>query len=120
MTHQLDFEYDERAVNSLFLAYLETVLPDPDTRKTLQQVAGYLFVKGLKMELVFFLYGLGTNGKSVFFEVFTGVVGAENVSNYSIESLTNDSKYDRAMIKDKIVNYGTDVKLTSIDPSNFK
>ncbi len=120
LTHQLEFAYDDKAVNSLFLSYLATVLPDPDTRKTLQQVAGYLFVKGLKMELVFFLFGLGANGKSVFFEVFTGVLGVENVSNYSIESLTNDSKYDRAMIKDKIVNYGTDVKLTSIDPSNFK
>lgn len=120
LTHQLDFEYDEKAVNHIFLAYLETVLPDPCTRKTLQQVAGYLFVKGLKMELAFFLFGLGANGKSVFFEVFTGVVGVENVSNYSIESLTKDGKYDRAMIKDKIVNYGTDVKLTSIDPSNFK
>ena len=120
LTHQLDFTYDDKAVNPLFLNYLVTVLPDPETRKTLQQVAGYIFVKGLKMELVFFLFGFGANGKSVFFEVFTGVVGVENVSNYSIESLTNDGKYDRAMIKDKIVNYGTDVKLTSIEPSNFK
>ncbi|MGZ5053787.1 MAG: hypothetical protein ACXWAT_02450 [Methylobacter sp.] len=65
--HQLDFEYDPEARNDTFLRYLEQVLPDADTRKTLQQIAGFLFIRGLKMEQVFFLYGTGSNGKSVFF-----------------------------------------------------
>jgi putative DNA primase/helicase len=120
LTYQLDFDYDPKATNKAFLGYLDQVLPDKDTQKTLQQVVGYLFVKGLKMEKVFFLFGDGANGKSVFFEVFTGVVGHENVTNYSIESLTDDNKYDRAKIKDVIVNYGTDVKLNTINPANFK
>ena len=54
LTHQLDFNHDDKAVNNAFLAYLKRVLPDADTRRTLQEVAGYLFVKGLKMEKVFF------------------------------------------------------------------
>ena len=120
LTHQLDFAYDPKAVNGLFLTYLEQVLPDADTRRTLQQVAGYLFVKGLKMEKIFFLYGTGANGKSVFFEVLSGVIGADNISNYSLESLTDDKGYHRAMIKDKIVNYGTDIRLTKIDAGIFK
>ncbi|NOT11300.1 MAG: hypothetical protein HOP23_05630 [Methylococcaceae bacterium] len=120
LTHQLDFAYDASAVNSVFLDYLTQVLPDADTRKTLQQVAGYLFVKGLKMEKIFFLFGTGANGKSVFFEVLNGVVGSDNISNYSLESLTDDKGYHRAMIKDKIVNYGTDIRLTRIDAGMFK
>jgi putative DNA primase/helicase len=72
------------------------------------------------MEKVFFLYGTGANGKSVFFEVLSGVIGSENISNYSLESLTDDKGYHRAMIKDKIVNYGTDVRLTKIDAGMFK
>jgi putative DNA primase/helicase len=35
LTHQLDFNFDPKAVNQLFLTYLGEVLPDPDTRKTL-------------------------------------------------------------------------------------
>lgn len=120
LTHQLDFSYDSRAVNSVFMKYLAQVLPDKDTRKTLQQVAGYLFVKGLKMEKIFFLFGTGANGKSVFFEVLNGVIGSDNISNYSLESLTDDKGYHRAMIKDKIVNYGTDIRLTKIDAGMFK
>lgn len=120
LTHQLDFDYDETAKNDIFQNYLDVVLPNKDTQKTLQQVAGYLFIKGLKLEKVFFLYGLGSNGKSVFFEVLNGILGEENMSNYSLENLTNDNGYFRAMIKDKIVNYGTDIKLENIDAGRFK
>jgi P4 family phage/plasmid primase-like protien len=120
LTHQLDFDYDPDAVNHRFLDYLAEVLPDADTQRTLQQVTGYLFVKGLKMERVFFLFGEGANGKSVFFEILSGVIGTDNISNYSLESLTDDKGYHRAKIKDKIVNYGTDIKLTRIDAGMFK
>lgn len=120
LTHQLDFNHDPTAKNDIFQQYLDDVLPDTDTQKTLQQVAGYLFIKGLKLELTFFLFGTGANGKSVFFEVINGVIGSENISNYSLESLTDDKGYHRAMIKDKIVNYGTDIRLTKIDAGMFK
>jgi len=69
LTHQLDFSYNVAAKNTVFLNYLNQVLPDKDTQRTLQEVTGYLFIKGLKMEKVFFLFGTGANGKSVFFEV---------------------------------------------------
>lgn len=120
LTHQLDFSHKPGAVNATFLNYLSHVLPNADTRATLQQVAGYLFVKGLKMERIFFLYGEGANGKSVFFEVLSGVIGEANISNYSLESLTDSKGYHRAMIKDKIVNYGTDIRLTKVDAAMFK
>jgi putative DNA primase/helicase len=120
LTHQLDFSHAPLAKNKLFLKYLNEVLPEKDTQRTLQEVAGYLFVKGLKMEKIFFLYGTGANGKSVFFEVLSQVIGKDNISNYSLESLTDDRGYHRAMIKDKILNYGTDIKLTRIDAGVFK
>jgi putative DNA primase/helicase len=120
LTHQLDFAYNPKAVNQTFLDYLAFVLPSKDTRRTLQEVAGYLFIKGLKMEKVFFLFGTGANGKSVFFEVLSGVLGSDNTSNYSLESLTDENGYYRAMIKDKVVNYGSDIKLTKINPDTFK
>lgn len=120
LTHQLDFSYDRQAVNFLFLKYLLRVVPNEETRRTLQEVAGYLFIKGLKLEKIFFLFGTGANGKSVFFEILNGVIGYDNISNYSLESLTDDKGYYRAMIKDKIVNYGTDIKLTKIDAAILK
>jgi putative DNA primase/helicase len=120
LTHQLDFDHNPDAKNQRFIEYLNVVLPNKDTQKTLQQVAGYLFVKGLKLEKVFFLYGGGANGKSVFFEIINGIIGSENLSNYSLESLTDDKGYSRAMIKDKILNYGTDIRMNHVDAGKFK
>lgn len=120
LTHQLPFDYDENATNTVFLDYLNDVLPDSDTQRTLQEVCGYLFVKGLKLEKIVFLYGTGANGKSVLFEVLSGLIGDENISHYSLESLTDDKGYHRAKIKDKIVNYGSDIKLNKIDAGMFK
>jgi putative DNA primase/helicase len=51
-------------------------------QRTLQEVCGYLFIKGLKLEKIFFLYGTGANGKSVLFEVINGLIGTENISHY--------------------------------------
>ncbi|OQK17246.1 hypothetical protein AU255_04970 [Methyloprofundus sedimenti] len=120
LTHQLPFNYDPEAHNAIFQKYLDDVLPDKDTQRTLQETCGYLFIKGLKLEKIFFLYGTGANGKSVLFEVINGLIGDENTSHYSLESLTDNSGYYRAKIKDKIVNYGTDIKLTNIDAGLFK
>ena len=119
-THQLDFDYNPHAQNQLFLSYLNDVLPDKDTQKTLQQIAGYLFVKDLKLELVFLLYGEGRNGKSVFQEVLTGVIGHSNVSSYSLEDLTKDTGYCRIKIANKVVNYGTDISMQSLKNDAFK
>lgn len=120
LTHQLPFNYDPEAQNLVFQKYLDDVLPDKDTQRTLQEVCGYLFIKGLKLEKIFFLYGTGANGKSVLFEVINGLIGIENISHFSLESLTDEAGYYRAKIKDKIVNYGTDIKLTRIDAAMFK
>jgi len=120
LTHQLDFGYDEKASNELFLNYLDSVLPNKETQKTLQEIAGYMFINDLKLELSFFLFGTGGNGKSVFFEILNGVIGQDNISSYSLESLTDEQGYHRARIKDKLINYGTDVKLSKIDPAMFK
>jgi len=120
LTHQLPFNYDPKAHNAIFQKYLDDVLPNKETQRTLQETCGYLFIKGLKLEKIFFLYGTGANGKSVLFEVINGLIGDENISHYSLESLTDGNGYFRAKIKDKIVNYGTDIKLTNIDAGMFK
>ena len=67
------------------------MLPNENTRKTLQEVAGYLFVKGLKMEKIFFLFGTGANGKSVFFEVKTYWYDSERL----VSSLTSEGFVER-------------------------
>lgn len=120
LKYQLNFNYDPESKNGIFQNYLDIVLPDKDTQRTLQEVSGYLFIKDLKLELMFFLYGNGSNGKSVFFEILKGVIGDDNITNYSLEKLTDDNGYSRAKLKDKILNYGLDISLGKINPDKVK
>ncbi len=83
---------------------------------------GYLFIKPavLKLEKVLLLYGTGANGKSVFFDVMMALLGGgANVSNASLESITKDKDYTRAMLANKLVNYASEIS-TKLDPSTFK
>jgi putative DNA primase/helicase len=73
----------------------------------------------LKLEKALILHGSGANGKSVFYDVVNALLGDENVSAYSLESLTNTNGYFRAKIADKLVNYGSDIS-TKMQPALFK
>jgi putative DNA primase/helicase len=55
------------------------------------------------------LFGSGANGKSVVFEIILALLGKENVSNYSLTSLTDNNGYYRAQISNKLVNYGSEI-----------
>ena len=105
LKYQLQFNYNINAVNQEWLQFLEDVLPDKDTQKTLQQSLGSLFLRGVKLTKMVLLYGTGANGKSVIFDVINGLLGKELVSNYSLNSLTDPKGYHRAQIKDKLINF---------------
>jgi len=120
LKHQLNFAYDDTAINQNWINFLNTVLPDHDTQKTLQQALGSLLIKGLNQEKAIFLYGSGANGKSVVFDVLHGIVGEDSISNYSLNNLTNENGYFRSKLKDKLINYASDIDLSKLNAGTFK
>jgi len=121
ITHQLPFDYNPEATAPIFLRYLDEVLPDKDKQKVFAEYCGYIFIKPsvLKLEKMLILYGTGANGKSVFFEILNALLGSENVSNYSLQSLTNDNGYFRAKIGNKLVNYASEIN-GKLETDTFK
>ncbi|WP_288955750.1 phage/plasmid primase, P4 family [uncultured Polaribacter sp.] len=123
ITYQLPFEYNPKADAPIFQAYLDEVLPDEERQQVLAEFLGFLFVKHnsnrLKEEKALILYGGGANGKSVFFQVVSALLGDENTSNYSLQSLTNESGYYRAKIANKLVNYASEIN-GKLESSVFK
>jgi putative DNA primase/helicase len=113
ITYQLPFEYNPQAEAPLFKAYLNRVLPDPERQRVLAEYLGFVFIKhgsnALKEEKALILYGTGANGKSVFFEIVSALLGPDNVSSYSLQSLTNDNGYFRAKLANKLVNYASEI-----------
>ncbi len=111
ITYQLPFSYDEKKEAPIFMEFLNRVLPDKTLQIVLAEYLGYVFVKNnvLSLEKVLLLYGSGANGKSVLFNIVNALLGKENVSNYTLQSLTNNSGYERAMIGDKLLNYASEI-----------
>ena len=113
------FNYLPGAQAPLFIKYLNQVLPDVDAQKVLLEFIAYIFTFGMKLEKTLFLYGSGANGKSVFFEIITALLGEENVSHFSMDRLLDSTGYFRAKIENKLLNYSSE--LDSIkDPQLFK
>lgn len=123
ITYQLPFEYSPQAKAPLFEAYLNRVLPDMERQRVLAEYLGYVFIKHgsntLKEEKALILYGTGANGKSVFFEIVNALLGTDNVSSYSLQSLTNDNGYFRAKLANKLVNYASEIN-GNLEASIFK
>jgi putative DNA primase/helicase len=111
LTHQLPFAFDTAATAPLWQAFFDRVLPDPASQQVVAKYLGYVFVppSQLKLEKVLLLHGGGANGKSVFFDVITDLLGSDNVSHYSLSSFTKEPAYSRAHLATKLVNYASEL-----------
>ncbi|KAA9349573.1 DNA primase family protein [Larkinella humicola] len=121
LTHQLSFAYNPTATAPQFQKFLDRVVPDIECQKLLAEYLGYVFISPskLKLEKTLLLYGSGANGKSVFFEIVTALLGQENVSHYSLQSLTNEPAYSRAHLATKLVNYASEIN-GKLEANTFK
>lgn len=117
----LPFDYEPKAKAPIYQRYLNDVLSE-ENQKVLQEFCGYIFINSLKIEKCLVCYGSGANGKSVFFETILSLLGDVNVSTKSLGDLTNQAQgsYNRATIKDKLINYGSEINGKSIDVDIFK
>lgn len=121
LTYQLPFSYNQTATAPMFQGYLDRVLPEQELQDVLSEYLGYIFIKNnvLKLEKVLLAYGSGANGKSVLFDIINALLGEENFTSYSLQSLTEDKGYYRAMLTNKLLNYASEIN-GKLETNTFK
>ena len=123
MTYQLPFEYNPKTTAPIFTAHLNRVLPDEEYQNLLSEYLGYVFLKHnsgiLRLEKALLLHGGGANGKSVIADTITALMGSDNISSYSLQSLTEEKGFYRAKIQYKLLNYCSDIS-TKVESACFK
>lgn len=122
LKYQLPFEFNANVTAPMFQKFLDQVLPEKEKQMILAEFFGYLFIKQsvLKLEKTLLLYGKGSNGKSVIFDIIMALLGgSQNVSNYSLNSLTDDKGYHRANLQNKLLNYASEIS-GNVEASVFK
>jgi putative DNA primase/helicase len=118
LRYMLNFDYQPGEDAPMFKEYLNRVLPNQCKQLPLAEFIGYAF-SDLKLEKCLVLYGTGANGKSVFFDLVIALLGNENISNYSLQSLTDGSGYSRANLSGKLINYASELS-PKMNTSFFK
>lgn len=113
LTYQLPFNYDPSAKAPIFNGYLNRVLPDEGCQKVLSEYTGYVFIKNgygnLKLEKALMLYGEGSNGKSVYFDIIKELLGEQNFTSFSLQELTDNTGNHRSKIHNKLLNYASEI-----------
>lgn len=96
-TRQVQIPYDPSAAAPLWEAFLARVLPDEAVRAFVQRAVGYSLTGEVSEQVLFFVFGLGANGKSVFLESLAALFGefhrairAETLSRRTNEGVPND------------------------------
>ena len=109
LKYELPYNYDPAATACpLFTAYLNKVQPDTTAQAVLAEFVGNALAPELKLQKVLVLNGPGSNGKSVFCEIITAALGRENVSSYTMESLTKQDSRSCAQLENKLLNYSSE------------
>jgi len=91
-TNLLPFDYDPDATCPRFMQFLDEVFRgDQDKINFVQEAVGYIFHKSIPTPAVFFLIGAGSNGKSVFINTISNLVGKENTCNVSFNLLSDET-----------------------------
>ncbi len=103
----LPYDFDPDATCDLWIKFLEDVLlSDQSTITFVQQAVGYCFLKEILTPALFLLIGEGSNGKSVFVNTIQNLFGNENVSNISLNQLSNE--YYTLKLFGKMVNLSSE------------
>lgn len=107
-TSKLPVEYDPEADCPEFLKMMKQNVPKETARKKLQEFAGYcLHHWGNPYQKALLLLGEERSGKSTFLDSIQAVIGAENVSNQSLQRLSK--KFGPASLYGNIANFRNDL-----------
>ena len=109
-TYVLDYDYldDVQYSDTLFQRFLDTSLPDKESQDVLAEFIGSCLCRKIKHEKALFLYGRGSNGKSVFYDIVTAMLGKSNVSSIGIDQLFDKNRYFLGAIDGKLLNYASE------------
>lgn len=118
----LGFPYVPGADCPRWERFLETVLDDGNARAVLQEFLGCMFISKdtLSIEKAMFLYGPGSNGKSVVYETLDAMLG-DNITNIGLDQMNgNSGEYYMERCVGKLLAYNSDAAAKDISSGVYK
>ncbi|AGK95180.1 phage/plasmid primase, P4 family [Clostridium pasteurianum] len=111
-TIQLNTTYDKNAECPIFMKYIAEAL-EMENVTLIQEILGYLLIPETKAQKFFVLKGRGGTGKSTFLNTVSFLLGQQNISNISWQSLGD--RFNTAELYGKLVNEFADLPQTPLE-----
>lgn len=117
-----DFDYEPTAECPNWERFLNTVIEDVKAVRVMQEFLGCIFIDKdvLSIEKALFLYGTGSNGKSVVFETLNKMMGGNMVSIGLSQVNGNTGDYFTAEMVGKLLAYNSDAEAKDISSGKYK
>lgn len=115
-TYCLDYGYEPTADCPLFkkfisevLVYEGTTTPDPDLANLFQELLGYSLTPDVKHEVMIWMFGDGSNGKSVAISILEALLGPMALS-IDFQTVGTPGNYDLSDVPGKRVLFSTEAE----------
>jgi len=106
---KLPVKFDPNAKCERWEHFLVEVFPDfTEAIPFIQQFIGHIFLPNARPEICLMLRGEGANGKSVFMDTISYLVGSDNRSAISMSQMKNE--YMLAKLQNKLLNVSTETE----------
>jgi putative DNA primase/helicase len=96
-------KYDPKATCPRWLAFLKQVIPSPEVRAFMQRTVGYALTDLTTEQCMWFLYGLGRNGKSTFINAVRYMLGdyaaSTKASTLMVKAHGDEKRNDIAVLR---------------------
>ncbi len=115
--NQKPITYNAKAKSKRFGKFLNEIFYPQDIRTAVDEMA-YTFYRDYIVEVIFVLYGLGANGKTVFTSLLTSLHGTRNVSNVPLPAMLNN-RFALADLENKDVNIDSELPFTTIKETSI-
>lgn len=99
-----------------FLTFLSEVLSEENI-VLMQEIMGYFLVPGLMLKKIFILKGEANCGKSKFIEILEYLIGEENCSGITMQSLGD--RFSMAQLYGKAANFCGDLPSKTLEDTGF-
>lgn len=110
---KIPWNYNPDADPGRLLDIIHSFVPE-DKRIDLLELMAYTLYRGYEYQKFFFLYGRGSNGKSLFISILTKLLGKENVSNIPLEDL-QESGFAIATLRGKFANIAGEINYNDLE-----
>ncbi len=107
-TSCLTFPYNDKATCPRWVQFLDEVLPNPELQRMIQQIMGLFLIPDASYQSFWVLLGQAGTGKSTISHVLSKLLGDDNVSNASLDQLSD--RFIPITLLGKLANLSSEIE----------